>query len=151
MADPYALHHTSLTVSNLERSLAFYRDVLGLEVVMRQDKQGGYLAPITGYPDAHIRMAQLALGGSGHRIELFEYVAPQGRRTPPEPRDVGITHICLLVEDIHAVHERLRAGGAEPYSEPVPLDSGANRGGFGVYVRDPDGITIELFQSAPAA
>jgi catechol 2,3-dioxygenase-like lactoylglutathione lyase family enzyme len=142
-----ALHHTSLTVSDLERSLAFYRDVLGLEVAMQQEKEGGYLAKISGYPDAHVRMAQLELPGGSHRIELFQYLAPPGERPPLEPRNVGITHVCLVVDDIHEAYERIRrAPGVEPYSEPVELDSGANKGGFGLYVRDPDGITLELFQ-----
>ena len=54
------LHHTCYTVSSLDRSLAFYRDALGCEVLATQEKQGGYLAAIVGYPDAHVRMAHLA-------------------------------------------------------------------------------------------
>jgi catechol 2,3-dioxygenase-like lactoylglutathione lyase family enzyme len=141
-------HHTSLTVSDLDRSISFYRDVLGLEVVMQQEKQGGYLAPITGYPDVHIRMAHLEAPGGSHRIELFQYVAPAGERTPVEPRNVGITHVCFAVDDIHEAYERVRAApGVALYSEPVEIDTGVNAGGFGVYLRDPDGITLELFQA----
>lgn len=145
-----SLHHTGLTVSNLDRSLAFYRDVLGLELVMQQEKKGGYLAGITGYPDVHVRMAHLATP-DGRRLELFEYVEPRGRERPVEPRDVGITHVCLVVDDVHEAYARVRAAGAEPFSEPVLVDTGANTGAWGLYVRDPDGIVLELFQPAPAA
>lgn len=137
--------HTGLTVSSLERSLRFYRDALGLEVVMEQEKEGGYLAAITGYPGAHVRMAQLAAPGGG-RLELFQYLEPSGRGTPPEPREIGITHVCLVVADAHEAYRRLAEAGGEPLSEPVPIDTGANAGGWALYVRDPDGIVLELFQ-----
>jgi lactoylglutathione lyase len=140
------LHHTGLTVRSLPRSLAFYRDVLGMDVVFEQEKERGYLAAIVGYPDAHVRMAQLAFPGGEHRLELFEYVVPEPRGEPGEPRDVGITHVCLVVDDIDALARRLEAAGASLFSDPVPVDTGANAGGRGVYLRDPDGIVLELFQ-----
>ena len=71
-----ALAHTGFTVRDLERSVAFYRDALGMEVVFEQEKRGGYLAAIVGYPDAHVRMAHLRFPGDVHRVELFEYVDP---------------------------------------------------------------------------
>jgi len=85
-------------VTDLEAAAAFYRDVLGLEVVLEQERRGGYLARITGYPDAHVRMAQLEAAGGGHRIELFEYVSPEDVRADVEPRNVGAPHVCFLVE-----------------------------------------------------
>jgi catechol 2,3-dioxygenase-like lactoylglutathione lyase family enzyme len=141
-----SLLHTGLTVCDLDRSLAFYRDTIGMEVVFAQEKRGGYLAAIVGYPGAHVRMAHLAFPGDTHRIELFEYLSPSPRGAPGEPRDVGITHVCLLVDDVRALHERLTRAGVDFYSAPVPVDTGANAGGVGVYLRDPDGITLELFQ-----
>ena len=144
-----SLHHTGLTVRDLERSLAFYRDVLGMEVLFEQEKEGGYLGAIVGYPDAHVRMAHLAFRGDAQRIELFQYVAPEPRGEPGEPRDVGITHVCLRVDDVDALAARLRAAGAEFFSDPVLVDTGANAGGKGVYLRDPDGVILELFQPRP--
>jgi len=141
-----SLLHTGLTVRDLDRSLAFYRDTLRMEIVFEQEKEGGYLAAIVGYPDAHVRMAHLAFPGDSHRLELFQYLTPAPRGEAGEPRDVGITHVCLLVGDIAALYERLRAAGVDFYSPPVEVDTGANAGGVGVYLRDPDGITLELFQ-----
>ena len=140
-----AVDHVGLTVSSLDRSLVFYRDAVGLEVVLEQEKDGGYLSAITRYPGAHVRMAQLE-GNGGSRIELFEYLEPQGHAAPHEPADVGITHVCLLVDDIQDARRRLVGAGAEPFSTPVPIDTGANAGGWALYVRDPDGIVLELFQ-----
>ncbi len=152
MTDLGELHHTGLTVSDLERSLAFYRDLLGFEVVMTQEKQGGYLGEIVGYPDVDVKMAHLELPGGGHRIELFEYVSPPGESRPHEPKHIGITHLCMTVGDIQAVYERLRAAGVDSFfSPPVLVDTGANRGKVGLYFRDPDGIILELFQPTPSA
>jgi catechol 2,3-dioxygenase-like lactoylglutathione lyase family enzyme len=144
-----SINHTGLTVSDLDRALSFYRDALGLEVVMEQEKEAGYLAAITGYPDAHVRMAHLA-SPDGSRLELFEYLQPAGNGRPLEPSTVGITHVCLVVDDIHEAHRRLQEAGAEPFSEPIEIDTGANAGAYGLYVRDPDGIVLELFQPKPS-
>ena len=145
-----SLHHTGLTVADLDRSLAFYCGALGLEVVMRQEQEGGYLAAITGYAGAHVRMAHLVAPDGGHRLELFQYLRPAGRAVAPEPRDVGVTHVCLVVEDVHEAYARVRDAGGSPVSEPVRVDAGANAGAWALYVRDPDGITIELFEPARA-
>jgi lactoylglutathione lyase len=147
MPDVLELHHTGLTVRDLERSLAFYRDALGFEVVAQQEKQGGYLAEIVGYPDAHVRMAHLAVPGSAHRLELFQYLSPNPLARELEPRLVGPTHVCLVVDDLPRLYERLRAAGIDSFlSPPVEVDTGINAGGYALYVRDPDGSLVELFQ-----
>lgn len=151
MRDIHHVHHVGLTVSDLDRSVDFYTHHLGCTTVMAQEKEGGYLATIVGYPDAHVRMAHLCAAGD-LVIELFEYYAPQTRTTDLEPRLIGNPHLCFVVDDLRAVHDRLVSADIEFLSEPVPIDTGVNAGGMGVYLRDPDGIVIELFQSpAPTA
>ena len=147
MAAVRGLHHTCYTVSDLDRSVAFYRDLLGCEVLAEQEKEGGYLAAIVGYPDAHVRMAHLRVPGGEHVIELFEYLAPAGTRADVEPRNVGASHLCFLVEDLPALYEQLREQGVDSFvSPPVEVDTGVNKGGYALYLRDPDGISVELFQ-----
>lgn len=121
-----------------------------MEIVFQQEKQGGYLADIVGYSGAHARMAHLAFPGDSHRIELFQYLEPTPVGEAAEPRHVGITHVCLVVPDITEMYARLESAGVDFYSEPVAVDTGANAGGFGLYLRDPDGITLELFQPPQA-
>jgi lactoylglutathione lyase len=147
---PRGIHHTGYTVSNLDRSLDFYQGLLGLELIARQEKQGGYLGAIVGYPDAHVLMAHLRVPGDGHIVELFEYLAPEGSPPVPfEPPNVGTSHLCLLTDDLAALYERLVAAGVDSFvSPPVLVDTGINTGGYGVYLRDPDGIPVELFQPA---
>lgn len=146
MAEVTGLHHTCYTVSSLDRSVAFYRDLLGCEVIATQEKEGGYLAAIVGYPDAHVRMAHLRVPGGEHVIELFEYLVPEGGRADVEPRNVGASHLCFLVDDLPGLYERLRGRGVAFASPPVEVDTGVNRGGYALYLGDPDGITVELFQ-----
>jgi catechol 2,3-dioxygenase-like lactoylglutathione lyase family enzyme len=141
------LHHTGFTVADLERSLGFYRDLLGFEVVLEQEKQGGYLGAIVGYPDAHVRMAHIRAPGSEHRLELFQYLEPPMEDRPLEPRQIGPTHVCLVVDDLRGLYERLSAAGVDSwFSPPVEVDTGANAGSLALYLRDPDGIVLELFE-----
>jgi catechol 2,3-dioxygenase-like lactoylglutathione lyase family enzyme len=144
------LHHTGYTVSDLDRSLEFYRDLLGCELLGIQERDGGYLAAIVGYPDAHVRMAHLRAAGSQHIIELFEYLSPTPGRLALEPRNVGTAHMCFVVEDLDATYARLVAAGVEFISSPVDVDMGASAGGRALYLWDPDGIPMELFQLPPA-
>lgn len=144
------LHHTGLTVTDLDRSISFYSNVLGCEVLAMQEKQGGYLAAIVGYPDAHVRMAHLQLPGSDHVIELFQYLTPLRESFSLEPAKTGITHLCFVVRDLNALYQRLRNAGIDSFlSTPVAIDTGVNRGGMGLYFRDPDGIYLELFEPPP--
>ena len=148
MAKLLAMHHTSLTVSDLERSIAFYTN-LGLEVLLRQTPGGTYLQKITSFPDAHIKQAHLSLPGGGHNLELFEYVSPPGQPVRSRNCDPGNTHLAFVVDELDAVYERLVQDGVEFVSPPITIDAGANTGAKGLYLRDPDGFTIELFQPAP--
>ena len=150
MATVGRAHHTGLTVSNLERSIEFYEVVLDCELVVRQDKSGGYLARILGYPDCTVKMAQLKDSAGVHVVELFEFLSPTAIEATLEPRRIGNAHVCFLVDDLHAAYERLVARNVTILSHPVPVDTGVNAGGWGLYLRDPDGITIELFQPPPA-
>ena len=144
------LHHTGLTVSDLERSLHFWRDAMGMEVLFQQEKEGGYLEAIVREPGAHVRMAHLAFGGEGPRIELFQYLAPSGGQHLSRPADQGFVHVCVACENLDERMKRLVAAGGTPFSEPVVIDTGVNRGGRGVYLRDPDGHVVELFERPPA-
>jgi catechol 2,3-dioxygenase-like lactoylglutathione lyase family enzyme len=92
-------------------------------------------------------MALVRPRGSAHHIELFQYVSPEPRVVELEPRLVGATHVCLLVDDLPALYGRLRGAGVDSFvSPPVEIDHGLNAGGFALYLRDPDGIILELFQ-----
>lgn len=141
-------HHTSFTVTNLDRSLAFFRDGLGLEVVVARTIREKYFDRIVGLPECEVKAALLRLPG-GHHIELFEYVQPKGESVASRPCDPGSSHLALLVEDLAGLAPKLTARGANLVSPPVLIDAGPNRGAYAAYLRDPNGILIELFQPPP--
>src|SRR3954470_4904888 len=145
MARVTGAHHTSFTVADLGPSLAFFRDLLGLEVVYEREVTADYFGRIVGFPGCVVRAALLRAPG-GHHVELFEYVEPRGAAHRPRPCDPGSSHLSLLVDDLPALYESLRGRGAAFVSEPVRIESGPNRGGYGVYLSDPNGILLELFQ-----
>ena len=145
--------HTGLTVSDLDRSIAFYRDLLGLELIAQWDSAQPYLRAIVAYPDAELRIALLRLpateAGPGHHIELLEYRRPRGQRGDPNTYNPGNGHVAFMVEDIDRTYAELSAKGVRFKSAPVPITHGRNTGAKGVYLFDPDDITLELIQPAP--
>lgn len=138
-----AIEHVGFTVGNMERSLRFYRDLLGMKVFNdRVEDRVDYAETITGVPGARFRIVHLELHGS--HLELLEYLSPEGQRVPPRPCDVGSGHLCFLVKDIWAVYKRLSDAGVRFASEPVPKQAGPYPKGWGVYLFDPDGIPLEM-------
>ncbi len=143
--------HTSFTVSNLDQSLAFYVDRLGLEILhIRPEITNRYFREIIGFPEGIVRGAFLRIPGTDHRLELFEFVAPRGAPADIRTNNPGSAHLALLVDDLWAAYQELKAKGVRFRSPPVALDEGPNVGGVSVYMLDPDGITLELFQPPPA-
>jgi catechol 2,3-dioxygenase-like lactoylglutathione lyase family enzyme len=89
-----------------------------------------------------VRMAHLAFGGEGPRIELFQCLAPSGGQHRLRPADMGFAHVCVACDDLDERLERLIAAAGRPFSEPVEVDTGVNKGGRSVYLRDPDGHIV---------
>ena len=141
-----AANHVGLTVSDLERSTAFYRS-LGGELVVRDAMSGPGFDTGLAEPGVELHLSMLRFGSL--LVELLEY-----RRRPSEPyglrnASVGASHIAFTVEDIHEVHRTLSAQGVEFLSAPVPLPPGPFEGGWFVYAKDPDGVAVEFCQPGP--
>ena len=137
-------HHTSFTVHSLERSLAFYRDLLGFPVARDADLQGDVVERITGLPGTHMIWALVKMGD--HLLEIMEYLSPQGKDYNTEMRtcDVGSAHVCFHVRDLPEIYRRWSERGVTFVSEPVRLVDGPNKDGYVVYLHDPDGYTLEM-------
>jgi catechol 2,3-dioxygenase-like lactoylglutathione lyase family enzyme len=133
------VHHTGMTVSELERSIGFY-GLLGYEVTLRMEEEGEEVEHGLGVPGARLAVAMLERDGS--RLELIQYLAPEGGPAPHPNNGVGAAHICIEVDDVDEAVAELRAKGVEFFSEPIYHESGIRW----VYCRDPDGITAGLMQ-----
>jgi lactoylglutathione lyase len=143
--------HFSFTVSDLNRSIAFYRDLLGLQLVHMQEQDNAYTRRLVGFPDAVLRVAQLAVPGqprsiSTHDLELVEYVRPRGERRDGRICDPGAPHLALTVRDARTIYERLIETGVRFVSPPNAITAGVNEGGYACYFHDPDDIVLELLQ-----
>jgi catechol 2,3-dioxygenase-like lactoylglutathione lyase family enzyme len=141
------LHHVGIAVADLDRSIAFYRDLLGFSVRERDEITGGQLALVTGVSGGRVRIADLEFG-DGRTLELLQYLAPVGAAVRPRPFDGGSTHIGFQVADLGAIYRRLQAAGAVTRSAPITLaDAGPYWSGATViHVLDPDGVTVELVE-----
>jgi catechol 2,3-dioxygenase-like lactoylglutathione lyase family enzyme len=147
MANITGAYHTCYTVSDMARTLAFYRDLLGFEIINeRPEVTSNYFRTIIGFPDAVVYAVLMKIPGTDHVLELFEYKHPAGIKQDMTPNNPGSSHVAYKVDDLKALHERLAAAGVEFVTEPVYLDEGPNEGGWALYMKDPDGIIIELFQ-----
>lgn len=143
-----ATDHTGFTVANIERSLAFWRDILGFELSHRAHHTGDLASEVTGVPGAEISIA--VLKAPGHKIELLEYLAPPNRaQIDSRPCDVGSAHVALTVDNLDAILSTIAASGWSPVGHPQTLKTGPNAGKRVVYVHDPDGTTIEFMQLPP--
>jgi catechol 2,3-dioxygenase-like lactoylglutathione lyase family enzyme len=148
--------HTSWTVSDLERSVAFYRDLLGFELVETKHRIGAFIEEVVGFDGAELRIATLKIPGavlpeSGHHLELIQYVAPKGDRLHLRTCDIGAAHLAVGTNSIHDDYARLSRHGVTFVSGPVRVSSGSNANSYACYLRDPDGFTIELVQPGSAA
>ena len=140
------LDHTSVTTADLERSIAFYRDVVGLPFLERGEGAEPELSDLVGLPDVKIRWAELDLGG-GLRLELLEYVSPEGEPLELLPNRPGATHLGLSVADLAPVQRRLADAGALVSEDVVVLtEEGEWNGVRTIYARDPDGVSVEFVE-----
>lgn len=138
------IHHTSFTVSNMEKSIEFYRDILGLEIQWDSLAAGvkfkGEAADnVTNCPGTELRIVFLLAGN--HRIELVEY-SPAGKaQTDNKASDTGSAHVCFKTDNIDELYQKLLANKARLHCAPQQLDNAKV-----MYFRDPDGIILEAAQ-----
>jgi glyoxylase I family protein len=139
------LEHVALSVSNLERSIDFYRDLLGLKLTrIIECGEDSRLDEVAGIPGCLARIAHLV--SEKGMLELFEYTRPRGEPVPGGRRrqaDLGHIHAGFTSDDVRGEYARMRARGVEFLSEPVEFRPGV----WIVYFYGPDGEVGELRQS----
>jgi len=136
------VHHTGITVSDLDRSIEFY-GLLGFEPDEVLVEEGEEVERGVGVPGAKLR-STILLGPGDSRIELIQYLDAEaaGPSAPHPNNGVGAAHVCVEVEDVDAAVAELREQGVEFLTEPITHEAGIRW----VYAKDPDGVTAELLQ-----
>lgn len=145
----HAIHHVGLVVEDLDRSIYFYHDLLGLPLASGPTPWfgGSELARGVGVPDAKLRLATFQVGETV--VELLQYAEhPAGGLQPPPNNSLGAAHICFRVADVRAAKLELESHGVHFYSDVTVVDDGPLAGWRWVYLSDPDGLTLELVEIA---
>jgi catechol 2,3-dioxygenase-like lactoylglutathione lyase family enzyme len=137
------LNHVGLSVEDLDRSIAFYRDLFGMEVVAQKIFEGEQYAAILALAGARGRVALLK--APNLQIELFEFEqpVPQPQQRTRPVCDRGITHFCVVVADIDSDYARMTAAGVRFHCPPLLFARARAKATYG---RDPDGNVFELVQ-----
>jgi catechol 2,3-dioxygenase-like lactoylglutathione lyase family enzyme len=145
-----AIHHVGLVVTNLDRSIYFYHDILGLPFANEPTPwfSGPQLEEGVGVPGATLRQVSLWVGEHS-TMELIEYGNRLPESSAPVPNNhLGAAHVCFKVTDVRAKKAELEAKGVQFYSDVNVVDEGPLAGWRWVYFSDPDGLALELVEVA---
>jgi catechol 2,3-dioxygenase-like lactoylglutathione lyase family enzyme len=144
------IDHVNIVVTDLERSVAFYTELLGFEVVKRVHMEGDWIEAIVGLKGVLANVVYVRPPGGEPRLELVQYHAPAGSEFADNaiPNTTGLRHLAFNVDDMDAMYERLKADGVTFFGPPVivPLSVVTHNSGHKklCYFYDPDGVVLEL-------
>jgi catechol 2,3-dioxygenase-like lactoylglutathione lyase family enzyme len=140
------LFHPGYTVSNLEQSLQFYGQTLGIEHLQSQVSDQPYLSSVTGIAGCSLKIGFARIEGDQTPFELLEFVKPGGQQALTGFGIIGTPHLCYQVDNLSAVYRRLAQQGVKFCGEPHLLGDGPWGEATGVFLLDPDGLLVELIE-----
>ena len=140
--------HIGLTITNLERSIKFYKDVLGFKYIGKMNMEGESTETLFNKKNTKASVGYLASDDDTPLVELIEFKDVEVTKNKSSLFNTSISELCFYVDDINKEYERLKMLGVEFISNPQMFDSTSY--GFGksiaVYFYDPDYNIIELIQ-----
>jgi catechol 2,3-dioxygenase-like lactoylglutathione lyase family enzyme len=136
--------HVAMSVKDMERVIAFYRDVIGMEKVFDREFDTP-MGKLIGVPGTVVRIVHMRLADSA--VELFDYQHPKGREPRPDAQqsDFGLTHIGFMVEDFWGTYQHLLDHDVEFLGEPVEIRPGV----FVAYFRGAEYEVCEIREIVP--
>ena len=137
-------NHVGISVTDLDRSIALYRDMFGMELLAEPFQfSGEQFSEIINIPNAEGRMCMIS--GGNLWLELFEFSNPPGKAKDPNypVSDRGYSHFGVTVEDVQATYDKLQAAGVPIHGRLQTFVGGGMRA---AYCRDPDGNVFEIMQ-----
>ena len=136
--------HVAISVKDMEKTIAFYRDVIGMEKVFDRIF-GEEMGQLIGVSDTKVRIVHMKLNDSV--VELFDYSSPPGREPQREHQqsDFGLTHIGFIVEDFWGTYEHLLQNKVQFLGEPVEIRPGV----FVAYFRGAEYEVCEIREILP--
>lgn len=144
-----AVRHFGIVVSDMERSLRFYRDLLGLKVVRAMDESGEYIDKMLSLQNVRVTSVKMSADGSSTLIELLGFKSyPRQSGAHREVCSVGPSHVAFTVDDLDAVYHRLSRAGVHFNAPPQLSPDGYAKVTF---CQDPDGTLVELVEVLDAS
>jgi glyoxylase I family protein len=139
------VHHIAINVTDMKKSLKFYKDALGMKPLFEpQEGSGSDLEKAVKIPGAKLLFVMLQCGEDC--VELIQYLNPRGSPYDRRNCDVGNTHLAFRVKNIDESYSELKGKGVRFNGPPVKIAAGPLKGRAFTYFTDPDGVTLEIFQ-----
>ena len=138
------IHHIGLTVKDIATSVEWYSRMFGLVAGPVNHDEGEETSTALQVPGTVLSYSMVQIGST--RIEFLQYHEPPGRVFDRTNGDIGTAHVCFEVDDMDAAYESLTANGAVFNAPPGTIEGGVMRGTRWAYLRDPDGIQLEILQ-----
>ena len=138
-----AVRHTGIVVTDMARSLEFYRDLLGLTLALDFEERGEYIDTLSNVSGIRLRMVKLRADDGG-LVELLHYIShPMSRAKDNKLCEIGPTHMAFTVDSIDETYARLSGAGVKFNSTPIVSPDGKAKPTF---CQDPDGTYLELVE-----
>ena len=140
-----SFYHTGFVVRDIESSVAFYTDVMGLNLLYRMERQGEFIEKVVGFKDAHLKGAFLSMG-NGHHLELLEYIVPPSAEGHLNRNDLGATHLAFFVDDIQEYCSTMSQRGLRFIGPPASFAQDGKVVRKAAYAQDPDNNWLEFVE-----
>ena len=135
--------HFGIAVKDMERSLKFYRDLLGLEIMREMDEAGGYIDNMLALKDVNVKTVKLSANNGVTLVELLQFNSHSGDEKNKQIYDIGPSHLAFTVNNLDESYEILKNAGIEFNSEPQLSPDGYAKV---IFCKDPDGTLVELVE-----
>ncbi len=137
------IRHFGIVVKDMQKSLYFYRDLLGLEILREMDESGNYIDNMLDLENVRVKTVKLSASNGITLIELLEFKSHKERKIVRKFYDIGASHVAFTVENIDECYRILSEKGIEFNTSPQNSPDGYVKVTF---CKDPDGTPVELVQ-----
>ena len=136
------MHHTGITVRDLDRMVDFYTKTLGFEKLLEVDSVAPPEGNHTGVPNSRRKLVFVGKPG-GHQIELVHYISPPASEGHLDKHQLSAMHVCFVVDDLDETYQQLSQQNVRFVTEPKYSEVDGRRVGV-VYAQDPEDNWIEF-------
>lgn len=138
------IRHFGIVVSDIEKSLHFYKDLLGLKIKIDTIEKGNFIDTILGLENIQVRTIKMLADEGNTLVELLWYQSHQGRKIENKKIfDIGASHLALTVDNLESLYQKLKEGGVKFIAPPQVSPDGKAKVAF---CFDPDDVPVELVE-----